>query len=75
VEKALLRALPRPGARIEAIGVVLGEVEPGDGQLVRFVAIEARLWWCNGWLILELRLNFLLSHHMSVNRICALYTV
>jgi hypothetical protein len=40
-EKALLRALPRPGARIEAIGVVLVEVEPGDGQLVRFVAIEA----------------------------------
>lgn len=39
VEKALLRALPRPGARIEAIGVILGEVEPGDGQLLRFVAI------------------------------------
>lgn len=26
-----------------------------------------------GWLMLELRLNFLLSHHMSVNKICALY--
>lgn len=25
VERALLRAMPRPGARIEAIGVVLGE--------------------------------------------------
>lgn len=40
-EKALLRAMPRPGARIDAIGVVFREAEPGDGQLVRFVAIEA----------------------------------
>lgn len=56
VEKALLRAMPRPGARIEAIGVILGEVEPGDGQLVRIVAIKARLWWCNG--LVDARASF-----------------
>lgn len=26
-------------------------------------------------MILELRLNFLLSHHMSANQVCALYLV
>lgn len=48
VEKALLRAMPRPGARIEAIGVVLGEVEPGGrstGEVCRNQGLIVVVQW------------------------------
>lgn len=48
VEKALLRAMPRPGARIEAIGVVLGEVEPGGrstGEVCRNQGLTVVVQW------------------------------